>query len=235
MTSRHFRPSLLPTVAALLAALLTVSLGNWQRGRAMEKQLVHDQLMARRVLPPLSLKGNETVAEDLVFRRVVARGTFEARNQLYLDNKSHQGKVGVHVVTPMRLADSNRILLVNRGWMPRPREYPAMPVVAAPFGTVEIAGLAVTPVKRFLELTDNTAQGALWQNLTIARAQELLGETVMPVILQQDVVSSGLVPVNESPDAGIDKHRGYAFQWYALATLVVLLWLGLNFRKVKNP
>ncbi len=235
MLARNFRPALLPSIAALLAVMLTVSLGNWQRGRAAEKQLVQDQLLARGTLPPFSLSGNELSAESLVFRRVVAQGIFEPRSQIFLDNKSHQARVGVHVITPLRLVGSDRIILVNRGWLARPRDYPAMPALAAPSGVVNVSGLAVTPIKRFLELTDNTAQGSLWQNLTLERAQSHLGEPVMALMLQQDPVAEGLAPVKETPEAGIDKHRGYAFQWYALATLVILLWLGLNFRKVERP
>ena len=33
------------------------------------------------------------------------------------------------------------------------------------------------------------------------------------------------------PEAGIDKHRGYAFQWYALAALALLFYVMTGFRR----
>lgn len=230
--SRKFRPSLIPTLAAGLAIAATVSLGNWQRARADEKLAVQAQLQARETLPPLSLMGRESDADALAFRRVVLRGSFEPARQIFLDNKSQDGKVGVHLVTPFRLQHTGSVVLVNRGWMLRPRNYPNMPDVTAPQGQVVISGLVVPPLKRFLELSEQTAQGALWQNLTIERAAQHFGESVFPLIVLADTASDGLVPVSERPAVGIEKHQGYAFQWYALATLVVALWIGLNFRKM---
>lgn len=231
--TRKFRPSLIPTLAAIAAIAATLSLGNWQRGRAEEKRAVQAQLLERQSLPPLALSGSETAEGELTFRRVMVRGRYEPRGQLFLDNKSLENRVGVHVLTPFRIEGSNRVLLVNRGWMARPRDYPRMPDVAAPVETVALSGLAVPPIRRFLELSDSTAQGSLWQNLTFERVAAHLGEPVIPLILLADTTAQGLSKVIERPDAGIEKHEGYAFQWYALAALVTALWLGLNFRKVE--
>jgi surfeit locus 1 family protein len=232
--ARKFRPALIPTLAAGLAIAATVSLGNWQRGRAEEKRAVQVQLQARQALPPLALTGRETASEDLNFRRVIVRGRYEPARQIFLDNKSLESRVGVHLLTPFRIEGSDRMLMVNRGWMPRPREYPAMPQVSAPAGSVEVSGLAVPPLRRFVELKENTAQGSLWQNLTFERLATHLGEPVVPLVLLADSTAPGLSAVTERPDAGIDKHVGYAFQWYSLAVLVAGLWLGLNFRKVES-
>lgn len=232
--TRKFRPSLIPTLAAGIAIAATVSLGNWQRGRADEKRAVQQQLEARQALPPEALKGMETAVEPLTFRRVVVRGQFEPARQIFLDNKSLDNRVGVHLLTPFRLEGSGRLMLVNRGWLPRPRSYPQMPDVAAPVGIIEVSGLAVPPLRRFLELADNTAQGALWQNVTIDRATAHLGEPVFPLILLANTPASGFAVIAERPDAGIEKHQGYAFQWYALATLVAILWVALNFRNVES-
>ncbi|MDX2219781.1 MAG: SURF1 family protein [Burkholderiales bacterium] len=231
--TRKFRPSLIPTLAAGLAVAATVSLGNWQQGRAAEKLAVQSQLQERQVLGPQWVRGDEGNTEPLTFRRVVARGQFETDRQIFLDNKNQGNRVGVHLLTPFRLESTGRVILVNRGWLARPREYPNMPVIPAPSEKVEVAGLAVPPIRRFVELSDNTVQGALWQNLTIDRAAAHLREPVFPLILLSNVPAPGLAAVSERPDLGIEKHQGYAFQWYALASLVVVLWLGLNFRTVK--
>lgn len=232
--TRKFRPSLIPTLAAGIAIAATASLGNWQRGRADEKRAVQQQLEARQALPPEVVRGVESPVDPLTYRRVVVRGQFEPQRQIFLDNKSLENRVGVHLLTPFRIEGSGRLMLVNRGWLPRPRTYPNMPDVAAPVGVTELSGLAVPPIRRFVELADNTAQGALWQNVTIDRATTHLGEPVFPLILLANATAPGFAAVSERPDAGIEKHQGYAFQWYALATLVAILWVALNFRNVES-
>lgn len=232
--TRQFRPTLVPSIAAVLVIALTVSLGNWQRGRAAEKQALQDALLARQQLPLLPLNRAQVNAAEAVFRLGAVRGTFDVERQIFLDNKDHQGKAGLHVLTPLQLEKSDSMVLVNRGWVARPASYPAVPRIDAPTGIVEVRGLLVTPPRRFLELTKNTAQGALWQNLTIERAATFLKQPVLPVVLLSDPPAPGLQKVQERPDSGIDKHRGYAFQWYSLAVLVAALWTALNFRKIAS-
>jgi len=232
--TRQFRPTLIPSLAAVLVIALTVSLGNWQRGRAGEKQTLQDALLARQLLPLLSLNGAQVNATEAVFRHGVVRGVFDAERQIFLDNKDHQGKAGLHVLTPLKLENSDSVVLVNRGWVARPASYPAVPRIDAPTGMVEARGLLVTPPRRFLELTKDTAQGSLWQNLTVERAAAFLKQPVLPVVLLADPPAPGLQKVLERPDSGIDKHRGYAFQWYSLAALVAALWVTLNFRKIPS-
>lgn len=231
--TRKFRPTLIPTLAAGLAVAATVSLGNWQRGRAAEKLAVQHQLQERQSLDPVRMRGDEADAELLTYRRVILRGSFEPARQIFLDNKSQGSRVGVHLLTPFRLDSTGRIVLVNRGWLPRPRDYPNMPEIAAPKEQLELAGLAVPPIRRFVELSNNTVEGSLWQNLTIERAAAHLKEPVFPLVLLSNVPAPGFTAVSQQPELGIEKHQGYAFQWYALASLVVVLWLGLNFRIVE--
>lgn len=229
----RFKPALIPTLAAAAAVAATVALGNWQSGRAAEKQAIQDQLLARKALPPVELGARSSFLDEWTFRLGRARGEYLADQVIFLDNKSHGSRVGVHVVAPLQLSNGD-ILLINLGWLQRPGSYPVMPKIDLPKGPQTVEGHLVPPVRRFLELKDETAQGNLWQNLTVERVQSALARPVLPVVLQLRPPAPGMQPVTELPDAGIDKHRGYAFQWYSLATLVTLLWLGLNLRKARS-
>lgn len=231
----NFRPSLIPTLAAAAAIAATVSLGEWQSGRAAEKQVLQDQWRARQDLPPVDPATLSALPDDWSFRRAVVEGEFLAERLMFLDNKSQGTRVGVHVIVPFRLKGSRQLLLVNLGWMARPAGYPSMPRLDLPSGPRRLEGRLVPPIRRFLELGPQTVQGALWQNLTPDRARQALGDPVLDLILQARPAGQGLEAVTELPDAGIDKHRGYAFQWYSLALLVALLWLGLNLRKARSP
>jgi len=226
-----FSPGPVPTVAALALVALTVWLGNWQDRRAQEKTERQALLEAREVAPPLTITGAAGTAEDLLFRRLRAEGRFVADGQIFIDNRIHGGRAGYNVVTPFRLSPSGAILLVNRGWVARSAAYPAPPTVPVPEGERAIAGLAVLPPARFLELSADTVEGNVWQNLSIERYAKRVKGPVVPVVLLANPPGEGLAAVDERPDAGIAKHREYALTWYSLAVTAGVLWVALNLRR----
>jgi len=226
----RFRPTLVPTVAALIALALTIYLGNWQRGRATEKTQLQSSFDLRVAQPPLQVNG-ELVAERDVFRRATAKGVYDAAGQLFVDNKSEGTTVGYHVVTPLLLEGTKRILLVNRGFVPRGPAYPAPPFVAVPTGLVEVRGTLSVPNTKFLELGEQSpVQGSVWQNLTIDRYRTRTGRDAAGLMLLANPTDAGLTHLTEQPDAKVAKHVEYMLTWYSLATTVVLLWLVLNLK-----
>ncbi len=231
----RFRPSIVPTIAALIVVALTLHLGNWQKGRAAEKRGLQAVLDERTTLAPLDL--NRAVADnDALYRRAIARGQFLADKQFFIDNKFDGNTVGYHVITPLVLADAKRVVLVNRGFIARGPAYPAPPVVTVPEASVEVRGLLTRPTSKFLELgSAQTMQGNVWQNLTIERYQQQSGGDVVPYVLIADEAALGLRAVREQPDAKVEKHVEYMLTWYSLATAVTILWLVLNTRIQREP
>jgi len=224
----HFYPRLIPSLAAIAMIGLTVSLGRWQLERAAEKSVLLTLLESRLKEAPLRLNAAHRDGDALRYRLVSVKGEFVEGKQIFLDNKSFGDRVGYHVVTPLKMENSLTSVLVNRGWIARSKEYPTPPAAAAPYGVVEVSGMAVLPSKRFLELSEVTMEGRVWQNLTFERVRETLGLDVLPIILLAEKNHSELIPVRETPDTGIDNHRGYAFQWFALASAIFIVWLAVN-------
>lgn len=230
----RFRPTLVPTIAALVVVALTLHLANWQKGRAAEKRGLQAVLDERTTLPPLDL--SRAVADsDALYRRAVARGQYLTDKQLFVDNKFDGNTVGYHVVTPMVLAESKRIVLVNRGFVARGPAYPAPPVVDVPVAASEVRGLLTRPTSKFLELGSGQAvQRNVWQNLTIERYQQQSGGEVVPYVLIADEPTPSLRAVREQPDAKVEKHVEYMLTWYSLAAAATILWLVLNTRIVRE-
>ena len=226
----HFYPRLIPSLAAIAMIGLTVSLGRWQLERAAEKSVLQTLLESRLKEAQLRLNAAHRDSEAVRYRLVSVRGEYVEGKQIYLDNKSLGDRVGYHVVTPLRMENSLASVLVNRGWIARSKEYPTPPSVAAPYGMVEVSGMAALPSKRFLELSEVTMEGRVWQNLTLERVRETLGLDVLPIILLAEKSGPELIPVRETPDTGIDIHRGYAFQWFALASAIFIVWLAVNIK-----
>lgn len=236
---RRFRPRALPTLAAIAAVAVFVAAGHWQGRRMQEKEDLRAQLDAASAAAPLELAALPTAADwrALRYRTVLASGQYDARRQVLVDNRVHDGHAGYHVVTPLSLPDG-RAVLVNRGWTPVGASRAAPPAVAPPPGKVTVVGRIAIPSTAFVELAPSPPEGAVWQNLDPGRFTAATGASVLPVMIEATrapVPDDGLVRDWPAPDFGVEKHRIYMLQWYALAALAVVLWLVLHSRRRGNP
>jgi surfeit locus 1 family protein len=218
----------LMAIAALAAALITLRLGFWQLSRASEKQALHAAIAARALLPSLdnrSMSGMDAGA-DLVHRRVSLHGRWLDRYTIFLDNRQMASRQGFFVVTPLQLDGPDQVILVQRGWVPRNfNDRTALPALPTIDGPVEVDGLiAPSPAKLYEVGSQST--GNIRQNLDLAGyAQEtglpLASFSVQQTGLDGDGLSRDWTPVN----TGVEKHYGYAFQWFALSALIVFLFV----------
>jgi len=234
VAARRFRPRALPTLATIAAVAVFVAAGHWQQGRMQEKEALRAQQDAATNAAPIALASLPAAADwpALRYRPVVATGEYDARRQVFVDNRVHDGRAGYHVVTPLIIA-GGRAVLVNRGWMPQGASRAAVPEAAPPSGTVTVRGRIAIPSAGFLELAKDTQSGAVWQNVDPARFSAATGVAVLPLVIeatQAPTPDDGLVRAWPAPDFGIEKHRIYMVQWYAFAALSLLLWLVFNLR-----
>ncbi len=232
MAGGVMRGALIPSLAAALVVALTVSLGHWQGRRAEAKaaqQLERDAALAA---PPASLD----IAGDgaaLDGRRVMATGVFDATHSVFLDNRTRNGVAGFHVLTPLRIADDPlaRHVLVLRGWIARDlADRERLPALRTPMTTVRIEGLALADLPQPILLSERAGQsangGKLWQRFELDAYRRWSGLAVLPVLVRQtSELDDGLARDWTTPGSGVDRHRAYAFQWYAMAAVTAGLWL----------
>jgi surfeit locus 1 family protein len=229
------RSALWPLLAAVLGIAAAVALGNWQLGRAAQKREVQAKLNARAGEPPIAIPSDELAPSAVDLRRVETRGVFDPRYTVFIDNRVHRGVPGYEVVTPLRIEGSDRHVLVNRGWVPRTPERSRLPGIETPQGVVTVRGLAVVPRQRTLELSTQVIEGPIWQNLTIERYRAARPVSIQPFMIQQDSpAEDGLVREWEPADLGIEKHYGYAFQWYALAATILAFYGYSRYRRKRD-
>jgi cytochrome oxidase assembly protein ShyY1 len=225
-------------VATVALVVLGIVLGNWQTRRAEEKLGMAARLAQRSAAPAVVLGGG-SVPKDLEYRRVRATGEWVANWPLFLDNRPLDGKAGFILAMPFKIAGAKEHVLVLRGWLPRDaREYGKLPGFATPGGTVTIEGVAVLNAGHVMQLGTPAAlkPGTLVQNLTPDAVAQASALAMQPFFVQQTGAEQGAEPgaglVREwpAPSVGVDKHRGYAFQWYALAAMAALFFVITGFR-----
>lgn len=224
MTERH-RPFWLPTVAALAVVALTASAGVWQTHRAQYKRALQARYDAQAKAPPVVLPGTPFDPETYLYRRVSVTGRFDPAHEILLDNRILDGKPGYQVVTPLKLEQGAAYVLVDRGWVMRNLDRTLLPEIKTPLGVVTIEGIAVPPSGKYLELSSNTVEGKVWENLHFKRMQALLPQRLQPLmVMQLNDNGDGLIRRWTRPDVGIEMHLGYAFQWFALAGVTIVIY-----------
>lgn len=232
-----FRFRAIPFMATVLLVALGIALGRWQDGRAAQKIALQQQMTARAGAPPQAIGAALLAANDVELRPVSVSGTFVSDWPLFLNNRPQEGKAGFYLLMPLRIEGSNTHVLVARGWLPRyTGQFDRLPDFATPAGTVTITGMARASMGHVMQLGTAQPVGpkAILQNLSpdeFAKASRL---TVQPFFIEQ----SGPAPAGDklvrnwpAPSLNVEKHQGYAFQWYALAVMALLFFVMTGFRR----
>jgi len=215
------RPAWLPTVAAIFFGALTLSLGNWQLHRADTKRALQARFDRAAIEAPIVVQ--VALQDDDLFRRIRLHGRYDAAHQVYLDNRLLDGRAGYHVITPLRYWHGETVL-VNRGWLAA-EDRRAGPYAAVPVGEVSVEGIVSHARQRYFELSAQTVDGAIWQNLDLDRYRAYAGAALPDLlILQTDGPNDGLQRHWPRPDTGVAMHQGYALQWYAMTATIVVLY-----------
>ena len=216
---------------ALAAMALTASLGRWQLSRAAEKEALQAAVAERQRLPALDGASlaqalSDDQARELLHRAITLRGQWLADRTVFLDNRPMARQTGFYVLTPLRLTGSDRVVLVQRGWAPRHQvDRSLLPPVQTPTGEVQVSGRIAAHPPRVYQLGQEQG-GAIRQNLDLDAWRAETGLPLAPVLVVQTGDASDGVQ-RDWPEAasGVEKHYGYAFQWFGLCTLIGLLLL----------
>lgn len=234
MMSERRRPRWLPTLAAIIVVALTVSAGIWQTKRAQYKSALQARYEAQSQAQPVRLPSGFIEEDEYRYRRVHVTGRFDPAQEILLDNVIYKGVPGYQVVTPLKLEGESAYVLINRGWVARNPDRSILPEIKTPLGVVTIEGIAVPPSGRYLELSEHTVEGKVWQNLNFARMQAQLPHPVQTLMVTQlNDNGDGLIRHWERPDTGVEKHAGYAFQWFALAVVTLVIY-GVQYAKQRK-
>lgn len=233
-----FRFKLVPFIATALLVALGVALGQWQDRRAAEKTALEARLRAGAEGGPLVLDGAPVPAAAAEFRKVRATGEFVAGWPIYLNNRPYRNQAGFYLLMPFKISGSGMHVLVARGWLPRdPADLNKIPPYRTPAGTVTLEGVARARSGHVMQLGEAPAltPRAVVQNAGVDEVAAASGLALQPFIVEQAAPAgaddTGLVRDWPAPAVGVDKHKGYAFQWYALAAMAFLFFVVTGYKR----
>lgn len=235
----HYTPIVVTVVA--MAFLLLCSLSLWQLQRGLEKKALlktHSNQAQLNVLTMLELP--DLFKKPYLYdnRIIKLTGYFQNNHTILLDNKIHSGQVGYYVITPF-LIDHNKIILINRGWIPMGSSRAVLPTIAPTLNQeTTITGHITIPRKnRFIKNKLETNQFPFRiQEIDFALLKPLFKTQLEPILI--NLSSHSLFSFEAVPEKAIwlnpEKHFAYAIQWLLLALSLVIIYT-IVCRKPPHP
>ena len=227
---RRFRPQLWPSLTTALALAVLVAMGGWQLERLEWKRDLIADVGARMAGPARALPPPPVDAAALRYRPIRLQGRFRHDRELYLEARSHQGRAGLHLVTPLEL-DDGRVVLVDRGWVPPERRRPETRAEGQVAGPVSLTATLRTGGWQgydFLRPENDPAGNAwVWMDLPrMAESVRLEGVASGYYLVADAAPNPGGLPIGRAPGVELpNNHLGYALTWYALAVALLVIYL----------
>lgn len=220
------------TLLVVIAVAVMIRLGIWQLDRLEQRRAFNTRVESQLAESPLELAGGnlENDLYDMEYRSAGASGEFDFHNQVVLRNQDWDGRLGVHLLTPLLIAGAEEALLIDRGWIPY-EEYTGGNISQYDIaGQVQVEGMlrrsqSKPAIGGVADAVPGPGEAPLkawnWINLSDISAQ--LPYPLLPVYL-----TAAPLPGEQSPpyraelelDLTEGSHLGYAFQWFAFAAIL---------------
>ena len=213
------------------------ALSLWQVMRVYEKQAIAEQIDWASRQSDIDLA--TSIAEGLLdyeFYSARARGRFVVERCFYVENVIRAGKPGLYLYCPLEIAGRERLLLVNMGWIGRPRDRFDLPPIEVADGAMAIEGIIRQPRSKPVVVAEgsepNIEMDHLWAYFDFDYLQATLTRPLLPVELQ---LTSDITPRMLREWSGYDPkigmHIGYAIHWGAFALVTLGLFIRFNVKK----
>jgi surfeit locus 1 family protein len=215
-------------VLVVLLIVVMVNLGFWQLRRLDEKRDRNDLIESRMDQPVVPVEdlvapgdGDGEVASAR-FRQVTASGTYDADATVVVRNRTQDGASGAWLVTPLVLADGDRVGVLRGfvGFLPDGEIVDA----PAPEGEVTVEGLVIDPGS-----FDGTAPADIEPLLEadgVAPGLVLARSSTPPEPMSPDAGGganeTGAILAVPPPELSEGPHLGYAAQWFIFSTIALV-------------
>ena len=232
MEFRFYIPASL--IVATLALL--ISLGFWQLDRADEKRAIEDKIAIANS-ENVELVVSTEFLKDKEYYHVRLQGSYVDDKQFIYDNQIVDQISGYYVLTPFVLNGDSKTILINRGFIAWNGRRDKLADIGVEDELTEVKVQISKPVKRMeLKAVEITAEFPV-----LIQAIDL---DVMSAIASLDFISvvgllspeyeNGFVRQWEPYTGSIERHVGYAIQWFLMAFVLAFIGIRLALKQRKN-
>jgi surfeit locus 1 family protein len=225
MQLRRFQ--LIPLLFIIASTLLLCGLGTWQLQRLQWKNTMLAQIEQSQKEPALgSLPQleNQAAIDALTFRNVTLSGQFLHDKTLHMVGRPKEAGIGTasgfFLLTPFKLDDDGRIILVNRGFSLVGKE-------TKPEGVQTVTGvIRPTRTKRYFA-PENKPEKNVWFYEDVRAMSTAIGSEITPIIIEATgKKEKDVYPIpNDGRIAVRNDHLYYAITWFSIAIIGIVMFI----------
>jgi len=228
-----FRPYPGLTIACAILFAILCGLGAWQLERLQWKLNLIATVNGHMAAAPVSLDQIQAMKfDDAQYRRVTLAGRFDHAHEAYVFT-TDAGAAVYHVLTPFT-ADDGKVLMVDRGEVPKEKLDPATRAGGNPAGDVQVTGVWRAPDTPGAFTPPPDLSHRIWYArdlASIAAADHLTLSA--PVVIEADATPNpgGWPKGGQTVVSFRNQHLSYAVTWFGLAIVLLCVWLSYHISK----
>lgn len=232
---------ILTTLLVIAAVGVMIRLGIWQLDRLAQRRALNSRVQAQIAAPALDL--NQAVKEmdpnqldqllyDSEYRTVTVTGEYDPSQEVALRNQTWENRLGVHLLTPLKIAGTGQSVLVDRGWISEDDFDSGNWTSFSEAGTVKVEGI----LRRSRTRPDigrqpdpayspGAARLTAFYAANVERMSQQISYPVLPVyVLQSPDPAFQGPPYREKEELVFTEgsHMGYAIQWFSFAAMLAV-------------
>nr|CAB3266714.1 surfeit locus protein 1-like [Phallusia mammillata] len=225
----------------LIIPISGFGLGTWQVYRKKWKLGLIKQLEERTSSFPRPFPQDIGELKDLEYYPLYVTGTFDHSKEIYIEPRSlvtkgagidagslmsSQNKnIGMQVITPFRLADSDMTILVNRGFVPLANKNPVTRPQGQVEGVVQVTGLLRRNENRPPLSPSNMPKQGRWLYKDLNEMSKLTGTSPILIDAVFDPGAPPGAPIGGQTRVTLrDEHLSYIVTWYGLSIATSIMW-----------
>ena len=233
---------IIPTILAVLGVIVLARLGIWQLDRLDQRRSFNQEVFTQIEAEQLDLNDDIPVnIDEMEYRSVNLQGMYDFDHQVALRNQDYHLNLGVHLLTPLKLEGSDRVVIVDRGWIPQEyylngdwslfdhQDTDTFQGVVRRYQSEPDFGRSTDPIP-------NPGDPPLksWQMANIPAIARQIPYPIVEEIYIQLIPEEGALPSADPlattlplpSDVDVDltegNHQSYALQWFTFATILAV-------------
>jgi surfeit locus 1 family protein len=225
-----FRPYPGLTIACVILFAILCGLGVWQLERLQWKLALIARVNGHMAAAPVSLDQIAAMpADEAQYRKVTLTGRFDHTHEAYVFTTADGAPV-YHVLTPFQ-TDNGKVLMVDRGEVPKEKLDPASRAAGNVTGEMQVTGVwrLPDPAGAFTPAPDMAHR--IWYSRDVIGMAHADGVTLAaPVVIEADATPNpgGWPRGGQTVVAFRNAHLSYAVTWFGLALGLLGIWFAYH-------
>ncbi|WP_131781054.1 SURF1 family protein [Legionella gresilensis] len=231
---RRFTFNWLWIIGVIFLSSFFIYLGIWQLNRADEKKnmLIREEYLSAKA--PIKWQTN---IKPQQYQQITVQGQYLPQTFL-LDNQHHEHQFGYNVLTPLLLSDG-KVILIDRGWIKGDLDRRKLPTITSLNKSLQLLGQVYYPSSKNWVLGQilekKTPNLAVIEQIDSVKISQFLHKSVYPFIIRLNKLEKdGYIREWAIISMPPGRHKAYALQWFAMALVIWLIFIGLSLKKTNE-